>query len=191
MTEGNSISSSIKVCVVNCVSCTYVLLHVLPFTGTKGCFHTQATWSCPIVNWTKQAMPGGTDNDRWHYGAHSPFPSRLVSLLRACDCLKRLEQKPHLTVVLPSLDWAKSHVPAFSAEICLWMGQQSSTQSETGNCHYRFSIKSNLRLEIPSQSSKSLMCIVTLVRDRLVLWIYAINMTKDIPSLFCSDRCTA
>ena len=46
--------------------------------------------------------------------------------------LKRLEQKPHLTVVLPSLDWAQSYMPAFSALICLWIDQQSSSYTWTG-----------------------------------------------------------
>ena len=43
------------------------------------------------------------------------------------NLLKGFEQKPHLTVVLPSLGWAQSYVPAFSALICLWIGQQSSS----------------------------------------------------------------
>ena len=98
-----------------------------------------------------------------------------------CIVLKGFEQKPHLTVVLPSLGWAQSYVPAFSALIrpaikfLHWDGQVWPVS--LGQAKYILESPVN---HLNHWCEK--------LRDRSQRGIYPIYMTKDIRSLFCSDR---
>ena len=99
--------------------------------------------------------------------------------------LKRLEQKPHLTVVSPSLDWAKIYVPAFSAAE-LFMNRPA-IKFLHGNGQIRpVSLgQAKCILESPVNHHNH-WC--EKFRDRSERWIYSIYMTKGMRSLFCSDR---
>ena len=104
--------------------------------------------------------------------------------------LMRLEQKPHLTVVWPRLA-EHSYVSAFSALICLWLGEQSCTQTKTGHWHN----DTTCRLEFLKQVKYAWKSAVNplnrwcaKLRDMLELWVYPIYMTKDIHSSYSSNR---
>ena len=98
--------------------------------------------------------------------------------------LKGFEQKPHLTVVLPSLGCAQSYVPAFNALICLWIGQQSSSHYWNGQFRPEFLGQAKYILE---SSVNHLNHWLEKLRDRSERWRHPIYMTKGIHSLFCSN----
>ena len=85
-------------------------------------------------------------------------------------------------MVLPSLGWAQSYAAAFSALICLWIGQQSSSQYWSGQVRPEFLDQAKYAWKSPVNHH---WC--ENLRDRSERWIYPIYMTNDIPSLFCSN----